>query len=941
MKRFISLFLAFLMILAVCPVLTVSGSQNTDIKWLAKYSTEAEAQASFTDNKGAYITTTNVGDNQIPAGADVTKLSNYAVRWGSPWSSAAKSFQFPGPVDTKGYTHLNFWFYAKSDFATRVYLSDSYFYAIGFYKGWNLVSLPLPTGMESFDKMYFHCGTLTAVIPEGLPNAGVQFTKQPTSARHYVDSMWLSKKSAVNEFSPINIKDGNSQVITNIGSLRINAPGLVESSIADANVTVEYCLEGTHDEGNHSVGTLSAGTDFSLDYEEDTLIIQFENELLPDTTYNVKLEGAQNKGNFFYSGGYVSSGSTYTPASGEFAGEMEMPFASYSMSFRTLAEGENVPPEVSISNLTKNQRFFPGDNITISAEASDINGTVEKVEFYADDNLIGTVTESPYEFVWENAQEETDGYTIVAKAYDNDGDVTESAPVSILVMELKNPVVTISEPTENDIVLRRNFSGVNASTSVDVKAEVACPGATVESVEFVLDGEVAFTTTQASTSYSYTFENIAVGEHEIYIRATDNYGMQGESEIINVAVKDFGKRVPAILEEDFEKYADGDAVDWTTSSDKVSLTAAELVGNKAAKLATKAAGDVSASKRYRNSLSGSAWEADVRVRFSDTTHERSVILSGESDGAKIVFKSGGDIFADTKDSTLNYKQDEWYEVRIIVDPDSNTLYALIDDTLVLTKTGLTDTYSRNGATIKVTQTGNANQSGYVLFDDAGIYKLEESSIEATGITLYNGGAPVADTTTTPLSTDSFSVSLTEGTGSSLENNVWVLDTEENRKISLTYKDNKVFFNEMLRGNRAYSVVVSTGVSSDSSQTTIAKSGVFTFTTAPADADVTGATFKIDGSEVDALPDTVTAVSCELPFVNNSGETHEMEIVAVVYNGDKMTNIAIQPWTVTTATDTLAVTVPVTGYTPNTRIEVFVVDDMENMTPISDTIFQIK
>lgn len=69
--------------------------------------------------------------------------------------------------------------------------------------------------------------------------------------------------------------------------------------------------------------------------------------------------------------------------------------------------------------------------ITIDATASGSSGPVRKVDFYAGNALIGTVTTSPYTFTWKNVPAGT--YTLTAVATDKTGP-TASAVVSISVV---------------------------------------------------------------------------------------------------------------------------------------------------------------------------------------------------------------------------------------------------------------------------------------------------------------------------------------------------------------------------------------------------------------------------------------------------------------------------------------------------------------------------
>ena len=71
-------------------------------------------------------------------------------------------------------------------------------------------------------------------------------------------------------------------------------------------------------------------------------------------------------------------------------------------------------------------------SITISASASDPDGTVTKVEFRDGATLLGTDTSAPYSYTWKNVPPGT--HSLTARATDNAGAVTTSSPVGINVL---------------------------------------------------------------------------------------------------------------------------------------------------------------------------------------------------------------------------------------------------------------------------------------------------------------------------------------------------------------------------------------------------------------------------------------------------------------------------------------------------------------------------
>jgi chitinase len=96
----------------------------------------------------------------------------------------------------------------------------------------------------------------------------------------------------------------------------------------------------------------------------------------------------------------------------------------------------NVPPTVSLTSPANGASYNAPANITVSANASDADGSVVKVEFYSGATLLGTSSSSPYSYTWTGVG--AGNYTFTAKAYDNSGAVTTSGAANVTV----NVVVT-------------------------------------------------------------------------------------------------------------------------------------------------------------------------------------------------------------------------------------------------------------------------------------------------------------------------------------------------------------------------------------------------------------------------------------------------------------------------------------------------------------------
>jgi len=104
---------------------------------------------------------------------------------------------------------------------------------------------------------------------------------------------------------------------------------------------------------------------------------------------------------------------------------------SQSVTVNVLPSPNNAPPTVTITSPGNNATVYRLFGTTINANASDSDGTIIKVEFYAGSTLLNTDTSAPYSFFWRPAARGT--YTLTARAYDDSGAVTISAPVTVRV----------------------------------------------------------------------------------------------------------------------------------------------------------------------------------------------------------------------------------------------------------------------------------------------------------------------------------------------------------------------------------------------------------------------------------------------------------------------------------------------------------------------------
>jgi plastocyanin len=106
----------------------------------------------------------------------------------------------------------------------------------------------------------------------------------------------------------------------------------------------------------------------------------------------------------------------------------------------TIVAPTNTPPTVSITSPSDGATFTAPASISLQANASDADGTISKVEFFAGNTSLGSATSSPFTVTWTNVAAGT--YTVTARATDNLGASTVSNPVHITVN-----AATVAAPT--------------------------------------------------------------------------------------------------------------------------------------------------------------------------------------------------------------------------------------------------------------------------------------------------------------------------------------------------------------------------------------------------------------------------------------------------------------------------------------------------------------
>ncbi|MBI2925514.1 MAG: PQQ-binding-like beta-propeller repeat protein [Verrucomicrobia bacterium] len=97
-----------------------------------------------------------------------------------------------------------------------------------------------------------------------------------------------------------------------------------------------------------------------------------------------------------------------------------------------LAAGANQPPQVTLTNPSAGATLSASDQVTLTAQASDPDGIVTEVEFFADGISLGKASYPVFSFDWRGLASGL--HTLSAVATDNSGASTISAGVTVAVL---------------------------------------------------------------------------------------------------------------------------------------------------------------------------------------------------------------------------------------------------------------------------------------------------------------------------------------------------------------------------------------------------------------------------------------------------------------------------------------------------------------------------
>jgi len=197
----------------------------------------------------------------------------------------------------------------------------------------------------------------------------------------------------------------------------------------------------------------------------------------------------------------------------------------------------NQAPTVSLTSPAANATFNAPATVTVSANASDADGSISKVEFYRNGLLINEDTTSPYSY--EMTSLPAGSYTVQARAYDS------ATPALTATAERS---FTVTGTGAASIVTPATLSVAEGSTSqLNVKLSAAPTGSVPVTLTKTGDADV----TLGSSSVTLTSSNWQTGVN-VPVNAAQDADANNDTASVTASATNYTSSVTAVTVQDDE-----------------------------------------------------------------------------------------------------------------------------------------------------------------------------------------------------------------------------------------------------------------------------------------------------------------------------------------------------------------------------------------------------
>ncbi|HBV77330.1 MULTISPECIES: Ig-like domain-containing protein [Vibrio] len=287
------------------------------------------------------------------------------------------------------------------------------------------------------------------------------------------------------------------------------------------------------------------------------------------------------------------------------------------------ATNGNQAPTLTIVSPLNQAQITEGSTITLKADASDPDGSVDYVEFFANNTSLGKVITSPYQLDWI-ATIGTDTITMVAS--DDQGKTTTNSVLISTQTTSTNiaPSVSLTSPSPQDTIQPNDNITLIASAS-DSDGYVA-------QVDFYVDNQLIATDTSEPFEHQWVATS---GEHTLKATATDDKDATASSNNVTIQV---------------DTPATGGCAELVTYSAGTAYNSGQLVQKDNQKYRCDVAGWCSSDAAWSYAPGTGQYWQDAWTGLGLCTTPPSVTLTNPQDGSVVLAGSDINVSADALDS---------------------------------------------------------------------------------------------------------------------------------------------------------------------------------------------------------------------------------------------------------------------------------------------------
>lgn len=179
-------------------------------------------------------------------------------------------------------------------------------------------------------------------------------------------------------------------------------------------------------------------------------------------------------------------------------------------------QNQNSAPVITITSPLNNATFNIGEEIALTANASDPDGNLDKVNFKINGNFYKTDNERPFKNNFSPT--EAGNYTIGARAFDKEGLIKEVTVNITVIQPNREPTVRITAPN--------NGQTFTLGEEIPLTVTASDPDGNLDKVNFKINGD--FYRTDNDRPFEKNFNPTEAGSYTVAARAFDREGLSKE-----------------------------------------------------------------------------------------------------------------------------------------------------------------------------------------------------------------------------------------------------------------------------------------------------------------------------------------------------------------------------------------------------------------------------